>query len=293
MTMTERDNHLIVETRKSDLFPLSPLEEAFDAEIQQRFQTALLGLGLDEYNRLVRVSYPVAAGDSLVAFQYTRYDLLQADPYNVAKILLPHNPGLQNKLGEYPEMQDDIAGEDIHTTMRGEMDYEEDFIDALRKRIIERDGNLDSYRALSDPAYYTEGKPLTQWPESYEFVIFHPGNEIAQHVPPTQIERRGKLLGKRASIYGRLTVPASFDEHNFPRYKLAITYPQLYYETLRAYMQMQNIDPNDYKDEILNIDDYNHLGEQPHVEIPLHLSQPNSKQEIVGKIGQIVSGLTH
>lgn len=61
------ESQLIIETRKyADQFIPSPLEEAFDAEIQRRFKTALLEPSIDEYDRLVRLSYPVFAGDSFI-----------------------------------------------------------------------------------------------------------------------------------------------------------------------------------------------------------------------------------
>lgn len=275
------DNHLIVETRRyAEQFPPSALEEAFDAEIQRRFHTALFEPKLDEFNRLVRVSYPVTAGDSLVAFQYSRRDLIQTNPYTVTKLLLPHNPILQGTLDEYPETHD----ADL-------LDYGENFIGALTKRIIERDGKLDSYRALSDPTYYTEGTPLTQWPESYEFVIFHPGNEIAQHVPPTQIKGQGRLAGKRASVYGRLKIPASFDTYANEA-KLTVKYPQLYYETILGYTQsITEVNPDDYRYNTLDIDDF---GEIPCKEFPLYISQdPEGRGETMRKIGAFVSKLTH
>lgn len=269
---------LIIETRKyTDLFIPSPLEEAFDAEIQRRFHTALLEPGVDEYGCLIRVSYPAAIGDSLVAFQYTRYDLLKQEEEAVIKDLLPHNPSISKSLGNV-EILGDVYGENWLENIENVMVLEGKFIKAIRQRIVERDGAIDPRRAVSDSSYYTEGDEVEQWPESFKFAIFDRSNMFAYHVSPSQIERNGKLAGRRASIYGALSIPVYFRDEAHPfkerEVQLIVSFPQLDYETARAYLQaFEGKNPEDYKRGGLDVDDYSTFGLRSKIKIPLRVSQ--------------------
>ena len=293
------DAQLIIETRRYiDLFTPSPLEEAFDAEMQRRFHTSLLEPAINNHDYLVRVSYPVITGNSMVAFQYSRYDLLKDDEKKVARILLSHNPSIRNSLGDIEDLKH--AGQkEWLGKLENVMDQEKKVIEAVRQRIIERDGSFDPKKALNDPTYYTEGASIEQWPESFEFVIFDSANNFTHYVPPSPIERNGRLAGRRASIYGALSIPAYFRDEAHPlkeqEVHLIISYPQLDYETARAYLQaFEGGNPEDYKAGGLDVDDYDSFGLRPKIIVPLFVSRsPKNIQETIGGIGNFVSGLTH
>lgn len=281
----------------------SPLEAAFNFEIKDRFHTKLLAPQVNPHQRLVRVSRPVAAGDRVVAFQYTRHDILTAyhhylfnsRPEDWIQLLLEHNPSVREVTGRAIEPDEDAH--DPSGSLLDVLDREYEIVDAIKNRVIQKNEALDPWKALTDPAYYTEGKPIKQWPESFEFAVFR--REPSKLPKPATIERRGRLHGVRAEVYGIFGVaPGSkpIGTGELQSRDLIVYYPQLYYDTVKAFLQGMG-QPNEdqiYKKEGLDVDDYNHGLEQPSFKMGLGmLQEPKSTREFMHGIGRFVAELCH
>lgn len=226
--MSERfEDRLIIETDKySALFTPSPLETALDAQLQRKFYTALLEPTVNQYGHLVRVSYPIFVNEGLVFFQYNRFDILKSHGLLVAAALKQ-----QTMTPEEIEKADPEA-------------YEIEMVeDAVRQRLLKRDGVIDSRRALNDPTYYVEGTRVTQWPELFQFAIFQRGNQFNEHIPYAHLGYYGRVKGRRPDIYATLRIAPAFEGvdyiyHVESENKLTIYHPKIYYDISRAFQEV-------------------------------------------------------
>lgn len=225
----------------------SPLEAAFDIEIQRRFRTALDESLINEGGHIVRTSYAVFVGNKLVAFQYTRFDPLRT---HLDYLLMAFKDANPSYISGPKDNQDVLDDEDLRNFVR-ELDFRSGvdekseegkmIIDAIQQRIEEQSGNeYNPTLALTDPSHYVEGARLEQWPEQFEFVIFGSDNQHHAHVPlGTRIGRYGILMGRAPDVWGVLNIgprfegmPSPFGHHDDDT--LLIMHPSTHYETARA-----------------------------------------------------------
>lgn len=297
-TLVDSQPRLIVETRKyKDVIMPSPLEEAFDTEIQGRFHTALLE-PVFERNRLRRISYPtVIEEDNLVVFQYTRYDLLLGPQKKVVDMLLSLNPSLEPYVQRFEKDKHEADEGNPWDSVENILRKEQKIINLLKQRIVCREGVIDLKKALSDPTYYTEGTPVIQWPESFEFVIFGADNNFKHSLHPTQIERFGKFEGKWADFYGELNINAHFQggiTGSSPEKEgLEIFLPRAYKQLAKSYAkQFLNYTDESMRNSGLDYGDVSFFGKE---DLSLFLNTdlvylPPSK--MMEKLGNFISELT-
>lgn len=276
----------------------SPLESAFDTEISHRFVAPLGDPFVDRHGRAVRLSHPVSLRNHVIAFQYTRDNLLR-DAEQATRVLLPLNPGLVEKLGPKPEM---VGHENPKYLNRFEevMEYEGNIVSLLAGQVEKRDGKHDPNKALTDPSYYTEGTPVSQWPESFKFVLIDARTAALDLTRPAEIGPKGRYQynDARADIYGRLDIPANFVDLRtgiaHGELTLGVTYPRLERATTRAYIEaFTDSKPKDYQTDGMDVDDYSHFPHNPRTDISLFVMTDHSDaKEVMNRVGTFVHKLT-
>lgn len=214
--------------KEKGIYIPSSWEAAFDSEIQKRFSASLQEHFIDNHGSLVRVSPLTIVNDKLLAFQYTRFDILKSKEYIVDAYTQLHSKVVLSE-GTVENVWDQVQLE-----TEEEERVEEEIINA----VIARDGQINAYRALTDRRYYLEGLTLQRWPENFEFVIFEDSTRFDQNSQPELIDRHGMFNGKRPDVYGSLSLPPKFEgvRHNrTTEGVLLIAHPKSYFETARAY----------------------------------------------------------
>lgn len=263
------------------------LEHAFYAGLKGVFDVSLHDGIIDNFGRLVRVSDPVRQANSTLAFQYTRYDLLRNANEDAVQLLLPQNPQLAKTIGDltWPE-PNTFSGEDFDK-IDAILVEEERFLTGLQQRIVDRDGKLSPFLALTDPAYYTEGQPLQQWPESIQFVVFDADH--SDQLLPSSLDKHGRVEGIRPRIHGFLGLQANFNKPNFLREaNLIVSYPQAYYEIARAYTTaFEYDDPNEIKIRDEDIEDYTISETSDRLDIKIPILLRPTETELLGNVREI------
>lgn len=166
----------------------SPYEAVFDRVIQRRFATRLGEPVIDQQGRLVRRATPVTTGLGMTLhLQYARINPLENEN---AQTVLDLDYELTNG-------NPDVTPEEL--------------AEALRQRIVARDGAYDLHRALTDPNYLGNREVLVRWPETYDFAVF---DEVGLVKLPGMVKKAGTVNGIRADIHARLTIPPLYRGYN-------------------------------------------------------------------------------
>lgn len=188
----------------------TPLEAAFDAELQKRLQICLFPPFPNKYGHLIRVAPVTIVGEwSAVALQYTRLNLLTAERCSLIEAYRLHNPDKQYSTPESVEEHNDrwlSALEEIETVMEQEEEITKELSRGIPKRRDEWSPTSLALRTIH-PELYIEGMKVLRWPEKFEFSIFGPGNNLDRsQVPPPALGINGKLYEQRPDVYGSLRI---------------------------------------------------------------------------------------
>lgn len=218
----------------------TPLEAAFDAELQKRLQTGLFPPFPNKYGHLIRVAPVTIAGEwSAVALQYTRLNLLTAERRSLIEAYRLSNPDKQYSTSESAKEHNDQWLEEIETVMEQEEEITKELSRGIPKRRAWNPISL-ALRTIH-PELYIEGMRVLRWPEKFEFSIFGPGNNLDHsQVPPPALGINGKLYGQRPDVYGSLRIAPLLEVRGkivgTDREEVALTikHPRTYYETVKA-----------------------------------------------------------
>lgn len=189
-------------------FIVSPLEEAFNAQILEKFAASLGKPSIASHDHLLRTAQ-AASGDKRIIFHYTRYDILKSHQSLLVAAFKQRYPSDQYLQDEDPNIE--TTQEEAFERYDQEVEEEQNIVQKIKQRLLDRDGFISSVRAVNDPEYYIDGVKIKHWPEAFEFFILK-GDKPEENIPLDQLSRRWRFLGCRPDIHGRARFAPAFTD---------------------------------------------------------------------------------
>ncbi len=232
---------LIENNRQAGFYNPSPLEKAVDERIGNKFWSSFLEATMEEHG-LVRRTYGTDFRDRLLIFEYRRFNLFHGRPSTkdtLEAAISSQHPELTPPAIEIPDQD----SSELWDKIDAELAREKQILQAARQRIIDRDGNFNRIRSLTDPNFYSDKFMVEQWPEKYSFAIFEPPYPRQELIQPVALDQDGKFEDQRPDFYGHLYVSPTLKAADGSRsYSMSgnlddvlqISFPRILYNTQRA-----------------------------------------------------------
>lgn len=306
MTVESADSTPHREDNKDWLITPTPLERELLQELYQRF-----GVRFERHvlmqRGLVRTSTPVAIGAYTGVFQHERFNPLRGsfiDLIGMMRYMTYLNPILHQEISrDQQRRRDTVDGKQDSYYDFKEFDEGERFLQAIEERAEKKSGGYDPVQALSDPTYFTEGKPLIEWPGSFVFSLFEKG-KLSKTANAQSLGFNGKLGEVRPILAGNLAIPtvakdpqkASGYSH-WGRDDFTIYTPQQDYITTQAYFHAMSEHERNYRQnpedpDYLPIKPLTDMGSHaPHAKIILPFHAPDKATALARKLGAFIQEL--
>ncbi|MFH1535821.1 MAG: hypothetical protein ABIC96_01990 [Patescibacteria group bacterium] len=293
-------------SQMAEKYTPSPLEAAFDAEINKRFSASLKAPRLNKkYSWLTRGSKNIVwQEDGVLAFQYTRFDSLKRSLAYVVEVYKHYHPVEDKLLEEGKKEMTDLERID---QIDAQIDEEDRIATVIAKQLTKRHGRINRMRALTDPSYCLQEARISQWPEKFEFALFRPSDTFFQEFAHGSdvLGRHGRLNGQRPEFYGSLEIAPCFEGSTPPiengrLNQLVLEFPENFYRLLKAsVVAFGHIDPekaarvpvNQWLSGGIELDDVGWVGAS--YKPPMYPLFPDIEppEKIMGQIGTLVEQL--
>lgn len=211
-------------------YTASAFEHAFSTMIREKFGAVLGESSIEaEQGHLRRTSQLTAVNERVLIFEYTRLDVLKRDKSMLAKVYIESSSDF-----EKTDPKDGFSIGSNYDKIWAEMEDEEKVVANLTEKVKDREGAVDTLKALTVPDYF--GLAISRWPEMFEFALFEETSGLTDNMRQKGLGRSGTLEGRRPDIYGILVVPSKYEgTGNYSEGKLTVRFPRAYYTTARAY----------------------------------------------------------
>jgi len=258
MSRLENPVFIVENNQQQGEYSESPLENAFNQQISQRFRTYLHNANLNKYGTLVRVTSPTVIKDRMLVFQYHRFNLFHGRESTKETLIRAFS-------NQYPNLvpkeiaEGDTQNQDAFEVIDAEVTREEKIIDLAKQTIINEHGEFNQIQSLINPLYIN-GLQIQQWPESLAFAIFNNPDTKIDRLSPVLIDPYGSVQENRPDFYGSIYVPpfvkSAADGRIHKGYgegdgMLYISFPKIQYITKRA--EQLALDGRQMKSEYINM----------------------------------------
>lgn len=267
--------------KETTSYTASPFESALSTVLRENFRAVLGVASIDRYKRLVRVSTPKVVNGSILAFRYTRFDILKSAQCQIIEAYKKQNPDF---VSTSPE------SDNYYDRMWADMEDADRIRSELEKGMESREGTEDPLKVLTDPKYY--GLTVARWPESFEVSLFEKANEAVQ-LRTGNLVRKRSLNGKKPDIHGVLSIPGRLEGvSDYSEGRLVIRFPRVFYTSARAFATAYESDTlNIVRRSNIEIDQVDWFPTGKPLEYPVFPTH-DSPQEIMGRFGKFVEELT-